>query len=291
MTVSKSNIQSSVGVGRDIATTLNYIIPPGRDGLKAIDAGIPDAERRNAKREGITDVRDVVIKDIRGREHEFTLDVQGFQYVKHEITGVTNWHDPGQIKQIIQPATEELVKRLTGASEVVVYLTRTRFEGNKNGEQMSTMNSPSHGVHSDMTQASCRTVLKDVLSEDEIERLLSYPYVVVNAWRPIDTVRRDPLALCDWRSVDPASDIVPDRRIVSGDVVEFGLPVYNEKHDWYYLSEQQPDEPLIFKQLGSDAASSVTLLHSAFVDPEHINGPPRESIEMKCFAFFTERTS
>ncbi|PWY64841.1 hypothetical protein BO83DRAFT_368546 [Aspergillus eucalypticola CBS 122712] len=291
MSVSISNGQSSVSKGRDVPTTLNYIIPPGREGLKPIDADIPEAQRRFAKREGIMDVRDVVIKDIRGKEHEFTLDVQGFQYVKHAIEGVTDWHDAAQIKQIIQPATEELVKRLTGASEVVVYLTRTRFEGNEVGNQMSTQNSPSHGVHTDMTRASCRSVLKDVLTEDEIERRLSHPFVVVNAWRPIKTVRRDPLAVCDWRSVDPASDIVPDRRIISDHVVEFGLPVYNEKHDWYYLSEQQPDEPIIFKQLGSDAASSVTLLHSAFVDPEHIHGPPRESIEMKCFAFFTESTA
>ncbi|KAJ5110704.1 hypothetical protein N7532_001239 [Penicillium argentinense] len=43
-----------------------------------------EEERRNAQREGITDIRDVAIKDIRGKEHEFTLDVQGFQFVKHQ---------------------------------------------------------------------------------------------------------------------------------------------------------------------------------------------------------------
>ena len=171
-----------------------------------------------------------------------------------------------------------------------MYLTRTRFEGNEDGNKMSTPNSPSHGVHSDIMHASCRHVLKGILIEEEIERLMSHPFIVVNVWRPIKPIRRDPLAVCDWRSVDAASDIVADRRVISGQIFEFGVPIFNEKHEWYYLSEQQPDEPLVFKQLSSDATSNVTLLHSAFVDPNHVNDSPRESIEMKCFAFFTERT-
>lgn len=175
----------------------------------------------------------------------------------------------------------------TGASEVVVYLTRTRFEGNQGGNKMSTMNSPSHGVHTDITHASCRHVLKDVIPDEEIERLMGYPFDILNVWRPIKPILRDPLAVCDWRSVDPESDIFPDRRVVSGQIFEFGMPVFNEKHKWYYLSEQQPDEPLLFNQLSSDVASNMTVLHSAFVDPNHINESPRESIEMKCFAFFT----
>lgn len=179
----------------------------------------------------------------------------------------------------------------TGASEVVVYLTRVRFEGNQDGNKMSTPNSPSHGVHSDLTHASCRSVLKDVLTEDEMARLLSHRFIVVNVWRPIKPIKRDPLAVCDWRSVDPTSDILADRRVTADEVFEFGVPIFNEKHEWYYLSDQQPDEPLIFKQLSSDVASSVTLLHSAFVDPKHVNDPPRESIEMKCFAFFTEQNN
>ncbi|OOF95621.1 hypothetical protein ASPCADRAFT_130009 [Aspergillus carbonarius ITEM 5010] len=290
MATSESKSHPPVREARDISTTLNYTIPPGRDGLKPIDSDLPEAERRNAQREGITDVRDVVIKDIRGREHEFTLDVQGFQFVNHQVDGVTDWHDQTQVTQMVQPATEDLIKRLTGASEVVVYLTRTRFEGNEDGNKMSTPNSPSHGVHSDIMHASCRHVLKGILIEEEIERLMSHPFIVVNVWRPIKPIRRDPLAVCDWRSVDAASDIVADRRVISGQIFEFGVPIFNEKHEWYYLSEQQPDEPLVFKQLSSDATSNVTLLHSAFVDPNHVNDSPRESIEMKCFAFFTERT-
>ncbi|KAJ5242632.1 uncharacterized protein N7469_000959 [Penicillium citrinum] len=190
---SKSEVQT-----RDVSTTLNYTRIPSCEGLQPIDLDHSQTENRNVQREGITDVRDVVIKDIRGREHEFTLDVQGFQYVKHQVYGVTDWRDIAKVKQIVQPATETLIKKATGASEVFVYLTRTRFEGNDIGDKMTTPNSPSYGVHSDITLASCRSVLKDLLTEAQIERLMGHRFMVVNVWRPVKPIQRDPLAVCDW---------------------------------------------------------------------------------------------
>jgi len=96
----------------DVSTTLNYMKHPGPEGLKAIDSGVPESERRFAKRDELRDVQNVVIKDIRGREKDFRWDVEGFQYLHHEIHGVTDWTDPKQIREIIQPMTEELVKKV-----------------------------------------------------------------------------------------------------------------------------------------------------------------------------------
>ena len=152
---------------------------------------------------------------------------------------------------------------------------------------MSTMQSPSHGVHTDVTMASCRYLLKNIIPDDEeVERLLSRRFMIINAWRPITQIRRDPLAVCNWKSVDPANDIYNDRRVTSEGVMEFGAPIYNEKHEWFYLSGQRPDEPLLFKQLDSNPENNITLLHSAFVDPKYTGFPARESIEFKVFAFF-----
>lgn len=177
----------------------------------------------------------------------------------------------------------------TGASKTVVYLDRNRNKPNVQGESMSTMQSPSHGVHTDLTIASCPYLLKLVIPDDEeVERLLNRRFMVVNVWRPIKPIRRDPLGVCNWKSVNPSVDIYNDRRVSSEGVMEFGLPIFNEKHEWYYLSGQRPDEPLLFKQLDSNPATNITLLHSAFVDPKYADYPARESIEMKIFAFFDE---
>jgi hypothetical protein len=99
---------------QDVSTTLNYLIrPDSEQGLRPIgsDSVVDESERRMAQRDGVDKAQRVVIHDIRGREKEFALNVQGFQYVQHEVKGVTDWTDREQIKTIIQPATEELVKK------------------------------------------------------------------------------------------------------------------------------------------------------------------------------------
>ena len=177
----------------------------------------------------------------------------------------------------------------TGASKTVVFLDRYRNKPNVEGEAMSTMQSPSHRVHTDVTRASCRYLLKNVFPDDkEVERLLTRRFMVVNVWRPIKQILRDPLGVCDWKSVDPNNDIHGDRRVTSEGIMELRLPTFSEKHEWYYLSGQRPDEPLLFKQLDSNPDNNITLLHSAFVDPKYANFPARESIEMKILAFFDE---
>jgi len=177
----------------------------------------------------------------------------------------------------------------TGASKTVVYLDRNRNKTNAEGDSMSSAQSPSHGVHTDLTIASCRYLLKNVIpGEEEVERLLKRHFIVVNVWRPIKQIRRDPLGVCNWKSVNPALDIYNDRRVTSEGILELGAPVFNEKHEWYYLSGQKPDEPILFKQLDSNPETNLTLLHSAFVDPKYVDYPARESIEMKIFAFYDE---
>jgi hypothetical protein len=63
--VSVSKTPSS-SENHDVYTALNYTKRPGQ-GLEVIDSGIPESERRNAKRDELRDVQNFVIKDIRGR--------------------------------------------------------------------------------------------------------------------------------------------------------------------------------------------------------------------------------
>lgn len=161
---------------------------------------------------------------------------------------------------------------------------------------MSTANSPSHGVHTDLTHAPCPSLLRRVVTnEAEVKILLSQRYIVVNVWRPIKPILRDPLAVCAWRSVNPAQDIFKDRSVPNiikdsrdseSAIMEFGVPVFSERHEWLYLSGQKPDEPIIFRQLDSAEGKDINLIHSAFVDERSASFPPRESIEFKVFGFF-----
>lgn len=109
--MSEFESQSPTRAARNVSTTLNYMKAP-TGGLQTIEDNSSNSNGRNIQREGIDDVREVVIHNIRGREEEFTLDVQGFQYIKHEVDGMTNWRDETQVKQIVQPATEALIKEV-----------------------------------------------------------------------------------------------------------------------------------------------------------------------------------
>lgn len=68
---------------------------------------------------------------------------------------------------------------------------------------------------------------------------------------------------------------------------ELGRYAFSPSQRWYYLSGQQPNEPLIFTQFDSSKVDEggFTVPHSAFVDPEYSDSAARESLEIKMFAF------
>jgi hypothetical protein len=57
------------------------------------------------------DYVDVQIADIRGREEEFHLDTQGFQYVKKQSVE-KDFDDNEKIKEVYYPECAELVQKL-----------------------------------------------------------------------------------------------------------------------------------------------------------------------------------
>ena len=71
----------------------------------------------------------------------------------------------------------------------------------------------------------------------------------VSIWKPLRGPLHDyPLAFCDFRSLDPRTDLEP-QDIVDRDEVLENVHVYHRpRHNWYYLSAQQDFEALIFRQ-------------------------------------------
>ena len=144
-------------------------------------------------------------------------------------------------------------------------------------------------MHSDFTIKGALKNLDDVVKDPaEVERLLRGRVLAINVWRPLKPITRDPLAVCDWTSVDAKRDWISYRITHGGGWNELGSQTFDPKHKWCYLSNQKPNEPLLFKQFDSKAETGCTLAHSAFVDPEYVDGPPRESIEIKMYAFVPE---
>lgn len=141
-------------------------------------------------------------------------------------------------------------------------------------------------MHSDFSPAGAQPILERFVTDaEDRERLTRGRRVLINVWRPLKTIKRDPLAVCDWASVTPAKDMVPLRFVTPGGWNELAKWRSSEAHKWYYLSAQTPEEPLLFLQWDSEAPTGKNVPHTAFVDGEYADGPTRESIEIKMVAF------
>ncbi|KAF0327873.1 hypothetical protein GQ607_004703 [Colletotrichum asianum] len=108
---------------------------------------------------------------------------------------------------------------------------------------------------------------------------------MVNAWRPLKTVRKNPVTVADTASTLAWKDYltVPQPEVGPG-VEGFWLQRPQDadrRHDWWYMADQTPEEVLLFLQHDSEGAQVVA--HTSFTQPGPVPKEPRESIEVRLF--------
>ncbi|KAI1128593.1 hypothetical protein F5Y10DRAFT_277291 [Nemania abortiva] len=247
---------------------------------------------------------ETMIHDIRGNESQYTLDTKGFQIVKHS-SKEKDFFDEEQIKRIYYPETEELLKKITGASKVIVYshTTRKPIESCTNPSDRSKPLSPRgplYRVHVDTSYVAGPKRVSHHLP-GEAPTLLKGRYQIINVWRPIKTILKDPLAVAEDGSVLD-SDLIPIKLIYSdreGESPEHKPDEEGEmfsvraslEHKWYYLYKQSPEEVLLIKCFDSKTDGRARRApHTAFMNREHEDMPKRESIEVRTLVFHPDDT-
>ncbi|KAF2156575.1 hypothetical protein K461DRAFT_316810 [Myriangium duriaei CBS 260.36] len=141
-------------------------------------------------------------------------------------------------------------------------------------------------------------------------------YAAFSVWRPLVRVERDPLAMLPQKdfveyceSQDSALELcdylirVPGDSTLGGDFLrqlaclkvkpweQQRIEQTTDHLPWYYISNQTPDEVLLFKffdsaALGADAKEAGAPIHGSPVLSEETSGAPRESIEVRLMAFW-----
>ncbi|KFY25079.1 hypothetical protein V491_01908 [Pseudogymnoascus sp. VKM F-3775] len=108
---------------------------------------------------------------------------------------------------------------------------------------------------------------------------------MLNIWKPLrGPLRSWPLALCDLRSLS-REDIITFDEVHSTAVLESQQVIYNPSQKWYYLSNQEPNELIVFKSMDTVVRGEVA--HGSFYDPNcPENEPPRESIELRVLVVY-----
>ncbi|KAL4071857.1 hypothetical protein J3A83DRAFT_2923928 [Scleroderma citrinum] len=261
---------------------LRYTLPPP-DGSKAhIDLRVDPSQN------WLDDFHTVQIKDVRGREDHYTLDTAGCQYYRHPAKYTTFLNDE-EIKDEYYPESMELIKRLTGATRVIIYTYVIRRGRPASSDDTVKHKTPARLVHADQTMADAHAIVRRYLSPSDAETIIQGRFQTISFWRPISYPVVDwPLALCDFRSINAERDLVAMSVIHHDHEDESYCAKYNPEHQWIYKSAMEPEDLLIIKTFDSVQGGSVAL-HTAFQDPmTPEDAPYRQSIELRAILYFGE---
>ncbi len=269
-----------------ITATLNYLAPMAERPVTYTFEPPPGIPWRS----GQVDAESVEIRNGRLVKGRLSLDAEGIAFTRHR-SAVRNFYDPSEVRSVYFPEAEALVRRLTGAARVLAFDHNVRSQA-KAVRKEDGAREPVKRVHNDFTDLSGPRRARDELIAAGLdpELWINHRFAAINVWRPIrGPVKDSPLAVCDASSIEPkdllASDLVYRDRI--GETYQV---THSPRHRWFYFPEMQTDEAMLIKCYDSDLNGRARFAaHSAFDDPTApASAPPRESIEVRTFAFFPD---
>ncbi|KAH6179710.1 hypothetical protein HBI61_106600 [Parastagonospora nodorum] len=267
-----------------VETTLNYWDDPG-DGSPPTPIFIGKGHITNERPHL---AHPFVVHDISGDERQYSLDTTGFQYCRHKSLEKT-FTDENVITSTCYDECKQLLRSVTGASRIHIFNHKVR-RGPTQWHHLGFSNLKNRGpvtkTHVDQSYAGAEIRLRWELPS-EAEKLLKHRYQIINIWRPIATIVKDPIAVADSRSV-------PDADLVEADMTENGFPGkqwvvrYNADHHWYYKYRMEPEDVLLIKCFDSNKGVARRALHSAFEDKVYAGDVSRQSIEVRCIVLYDD---
>ena len=265
-----------------VQVAVNYVIDTGEP-IVTIPSQ-PGGE--GSQNIGRYETQTVSVQDGRPIAGNLSLDREGFALVHHD-TRVTDFYDPQQIETVYNPEIEVLIKRETGAKDVVVF-DHTLRAGDDGIRKEKLVREPVQRAHNDYTVRSGPRRVQDWFGEEDAKPLLERRFAIINIWRStVGSVEEFPLAICDARSVAMGDFVISERRAKER-VGETYRLAYNPAQQWFYFPRMQRNEAMLIKSYDSaeDGRARFTP-HTAIADPNTPeNAPPRQSIETRVFAFF-----
>lgn len=275
------NQSATVSDQTAVHAALNYIV---NDGIKPVnETGGKDGLMRKVSG---TYARHVMpIQDGRPLRQGFSLDGSGFLLADHP-TRMTDFLDREELRSVYYSEMERLIAVHSGAQRVHVF-DHTLRSGDEAARDALKLREPVKSVHNDYTEWSGPQRVRDLMGR-EAETLLQRRFAIIQVWRAIrNPIERDPLAIADARFLSPQDFIAAERRFPDrvGEIYQFA---YNPQHRWFWFPHMRRDEALVFKVYDSARDGRARWgAHTSFDDPAtRPNAGPRESIEVRAFAFF-----
>ncbi|WP_313807837.1 CmcJ/NvfI family oxidoreductase [Sphingobium sp.] len=266
-----------------IEASVNYLIP--MDERAVID--VSGRGRSTVKFEA----RKITVNDARPLRAGLDLEQDGFTLVEHHAEHATiSDADSRELKDAYLQELAPFVKELVGGQDIIPLRNGPVIRRSAASDQES-ISKPAGFTHLDFTAASATYFRWIAMAWGGIREIEPFSrFAIYQAWRATSTPPHDEvLAVCDPRSVDPA-DLVPADfyPVPHGIGIQFESQVvkYNPGHRWYYFSDMNRDELLVFKGYDSDPSRACFVPHSPFRAPAGAQVNPRSSIECRFIAFF-----
>jgi len=230
----------------------------------------------------------VRITDARGLSAAPSIHADGFELWDARSV-VVDFRDDDAVRRVYYEECAHLACAVTGGGRGYVFdhQVRKREPGRPPlsfGRHGNGSNPAAAGrIHNDYTEASGRRRLALAVADaDEVKAIRRY--CIVNVWRCIaGPVLDTPLAVCDSQSVT-ASDLQVSEARYANRTGEIYLLSHSPRHRWFYYSEMDRHEALVFKQYDSQVSGVARYTpHAAFDLPDiPADAPLRESIEVRC---------
>lgn len=243
------------------------------------------------------------------RDH-FTLDRHGFTIARHR-SAVDDFDDAAAVDAVYPAEVAAAVKALTGASFVAVqgWMRRTsadlsqRAAEKVQGYQHSGGLQPQAGeAHIDYNPLTGERAGARIYAAQRPDGPGYRRHCCFSFWRTYSPGPQDwPLAMMDGRSI--AGDELASNTLFVVDEFPVGdaltAPVKGEdqmiaatilrhrpQHRWWYFSNMNRDDVLLFKFYDSDHSVTWRCPHTAFHDTSLPDTKTRSSIEVRCVAYW-----
>ena len=287
---------------RTITTRINYLLPGSHVNRRFVAPGVE-------VNTGSYDAYTVKVHDGRSRVDQFSLDGHGFVLAEHR-SRVADFFDKQQVDAIYPDEVVGIVRQLTGADCVAPLGWMARTSGDLSKFQHQTVGyshkggvqPPAGEAHVDMTPNRAEVMARDIYQRFFPEGKPYRRFIASSLWRAFSPGPQDwPVAVCDAASVAPDEgtpntmfivDVLPDRAAMLGPIPDEDKAMaadvfhYNARHRWWYFSNMNRDEVLMFKFYDSDKTRAWRVPHTAFHDTSFPDAVTRESIEFRTVAYF-----
>ncbi|KAK9240660.1 hypothetical protein V1525DRAFT_394577 [Lipomyces kononenkoae] len=264
-----------------VSSKLNYFSPPP-------DNSVPYTVVETREHNYGEDSQAVEIHDLRGYESVPTLDLNGFTFdlsapafTHADFFDTAGTEQTNFIQTEYYPRVQDAVKRLTGGAKVVIFDHTLRLP--------NSTRTPVERVHIDQSLRAARERVELHAGED---RDFAESYVsgkkrfeIINYWKPLAKVTRDPLAVADARTIK-SEDLVGVQHRYPNRTGETVAVKYDPAHQWYFLKGMNVTEAMLIKCADNkEDVIAKQIPHSAFTLPGQ-TGDGRESIEVRTLVFF-----